>query len=41
MAKDLAEKYVKKCFKGIDRLPENDYKSVIREIASWLLKRTY
>ena len=41
MAKDLAEKYVKKCFKGIDRLPENAYKSVIREIASWLLKRTY
>ena len=41
MAKELAEKYVKKCFKGIDRLPENEYKNVIREIASWLLKRTY
>lgn len=41
MAKELAEKYVKKCFKGIDKLPDNDYKIILREIASWLLKRTY
>lgn len=41
MAKELAEKYVNKCFKGIDKLPNNDYKIILREIASWLLKRTY
>lgn len=41
MAKELAEKYMKKCFKGIDRLPDNDYKDVLREIANWLLQRTY
>lgn len=41
MAKELAEKYMKKCFKGIDRLPDNDYKDVLREIANWLLQRSY
>ncbi len=41
MAKELAEKYVNKCFKGIDKLPNNKYKIVLKEIASWLLKRTY
>lgn len=41
MAKELAEKYMKKCFKGIDRLPDNNYKTVLREIANWLLQRTY
>ena len=41
MAKELAEKYVNKCFKGIDKLPNNDYKVILREIVSWLLKRTY
>lgn len=41
MAKELAEKYMNKCFKGIDRLPENKYKDVLREIANWLLQRTY
>ncbi len=40
-AKELAEKYMKKCFKGIDRLPENEYKYILREIAQWLLLRTY
>ena len=41
MAKELAEKYVNKCFKGIDKLPNNNYKIVLKEIASWLLRRTY
>ena len=41
LAKELAEKYMKKCFKGINKLPENEYKYVLREIAEWLLKRTY
>jgi heptaprenyl diphosphate synthase len=41
MAKELAEKYMNKCYKGIDRLPENKYKDVLREIANWLLQRTY
>lgn len=41
MAKDLARKYMNKCFKGIDILPENEYKYVLKEIASWLLLRTY
>ncbi len=41
MAKDLAGKYMKKCFKGIDKLPENEYKNVLKEIAEWLLLRTY
>lgn len=41
MAKELAEKYVNKCFKGIDKLPDNNYKTVLKEIASWLLRRTY
>lgn len=41
MAKELAEKYVNKCFKGIDKLPNNNYKVVLKEIATWLLKRTY
>ena len=40
-AKELAEKYMNKCFKGIDKLPENKYKYVLREIANWLLQRTY
>ena len=41
LAKELAEKYMKKCFKGIDKLPENEYKYILKEIAEWLLKRTY
>ena len=41
MAKELAEKYMNKCFKGIDRLPDNKYKTILREIANWLLQRTY
>ncbi|WP_300382563.1 polyprenyl synthetase family protein [Clostridium sp.] len=41
MAKELAEKYMNKCFKGINNLPENEYKVVLKEIAEWLLNRTY
>ncbi|MBQ6820571.1 MAG: polyprenyl synthetase family protein [Clostridium sp.] len=41
MAKNLAKKYMNKCFKGIERLPENEYKHILKEIAQWLLKRTY
>ena len=41
MAKELAEKYMEKCFKGIERLPENPYKDVLKEISNWLLLRTY
>lgn len=41
MAKELAQKYMDKCFKGINRLPENEYKVVLKEIAEWLLNRTY
>ena len=41
MAKELAGKYINKCFKGIERLPNNEYKIVLKEIASWLLNRTY
>ena len=32
---------MKKCFKGIDMLPNNEYKNILREIAEWLLLRTY
>lgn len=41
MAKNLAKKYMNKCFKGIERLPENEYKHILKEISQWLLKRTY
>lgn len=41
MAKELARKYMDKCFKGINKLPENEYKVVLKEIAEWLLNRTY
>lgn len=40
-AKELANKYVEKCFKGINRLPENEYKKVLKELAEWILIRTY
>ena len=38
---ELAEKYIRKCFKGIERLPDNEYKVILKEIAEWLLIRTY
>ncbi|MDV4149518.1 polyprenyl synthetase family protein [Clostridium sp. AL.422] len=41
MAKELAEKYINKCLKGVDRLPNNEYKNVLRQIINWLLQRTY
>lgn len=40
-ARELADKYTKKAFKLIDRLPENKYKVILREITEMLLRRTY
>ena len=40
-AKQLANKYMDKCFKGINKLPNNEYKIVLREIVEWLLIREY
>lgn len=40
-AKDLADKYTKKAFHLINSLPENQYKTVLREVTEKLLKRTY
>ncbi|MGL5378690.1 polyprenyl synthetase family protein [Clostridium sp.] len=40
-ARGLAEKYMKKCFKQIDSLPENEYKYILKDIAEGLLLRTY
>lgn len=41
MAKDLADKYTKKAIKLIDKLPENEYKVIIREVTDQLLNRLY
>lgn len=41
MAKELAGKYMRKCFNGIERLPENQYKDVLMDVSNWLLFRTY
>lgn len=40
-ANELATKYMNKCFKGLDRLPNNEYKVVLKEIVEWLLIRQY
>lgn len=40
-ADELANKYMDKCFRGINRLPDNEYKVVLKEIVDWLLIRTY
>ncbi|MGG7176960.1 polyprenyl synthetase family protein [Clostridium paraputrificum] len=40
-AMDLAKKYTDKAFKGIDRLPENEYKFILRDIAKMLILREY
>ena len=40
-AKELANKYTKKAFKLIDNLPENPYKTVLKEVAEKLLLRSY
>ena len=38
---DLAKKYTAKAFKDIDRLPDNEYKEILREIAEKLILRKY
>jgi len=40
-AKDIANKYTNKAFKIIDRLPENPYKIILKEITEELLIRKY
>ena len=40
-AKELANKYMNKCFEGLDRLPNNEYKIILKEIVEWLLIREY
>lgn len=40
-AKELANKYTKKAFKMIDNLPENPYKTILKEITEELLIRKY
>lgn len=41
LALELANKYTKKAFKGIEGLPENNYKYILKDIASKLLNRKY
>ena len=38
---DLAQKYTDKAFKDIDKLPENEYKEVLRALAEKLILRKY
>lgn len=38
---DLAQKYTDKAFKGIDNLPENEYKYILKDIATMLILRKY
>lgn len=38
---DLAQKYTDKAFKYIDKLPENEYKEVLRALAEKLILRKY
>ena len=40
-AMDLAQKYTDKAFKDIDKLPENEYKDVLRALAEKLILRKY
>nr|WP_302598452.1 polyprenyl synthetase family protein [uncultured Cellulosilyticum sp.] len=40
-AKELAQKYTQKAFKLIDRLPDNEYKVMLKEITRSLLDRRY
>lgn len=40
-ARNLAHKYMKKCFKGIASLPDNEYKEILDDICKWLLLREY
>ena len=38
---ELAEKYTDKAFKGIEKLPDNKYKDILREIVTMLVVREY
>lgn len=38
---DLAKKYTDKAFKGIEKLPENEYKNILREVTTKLIRREY
>lgn len=40
-SRELANKYMKKCFKGIDSLPNSEYKEILNDICKWLLLREY
>lgn len=40
-AMNLAKKYTDKAFKAIDNLPENEYKYILRDIATKLILRKY
>ncbi|MEG1001696.1 MAG: polyprenyl synthetase family protein [Cellulosilyticaceae bacterium] len=40
-ARELAHKYTKKAYKLIDKLPENEYKDILKEIVGVLLDRKY
>ncbi|MGL5352631.1 MAG: polyprenyl synthetase family protein, partial [Clostridium sp.] len=40
-ARELASKYMKKCFKGIESLPSSEYKEILNDICKWLLLREY
>lgn len=37
----ISEKYTKKAFKDIERLPENEYKQILKEVVEKLLVRKY
>ena len=38
---ELAQKYTNKAFAAIDKLPDNEYKNILREIATKLIVREY
>ena len=40
-ARDIAKKYTNKAFKQINKLPENEYREILLEIANMLLDRAY
>lgn len=40
-AMELAQKYTDKAFKGIEKLPENEYKDILKDITTKLILREY
>lgn len=40
-SKEMARKYSNKAFKNIDKLPDNDYKTILKEIVEELIDRKY